>query len=292
MLKLTRTITIKTLALALILLITAGILGPQAAFAIPQNGHAFYGMVTTLEGEPVPYDPANPTDPAHTTIVYAKDVTRELNFDGEPFSSGEYFGRPVTLVAAGSTVYGYTPQAFIFPAYDPEDLTVGARPGDQIEFYICAPGMDIPGVLVTDESGNALRKTFAIGGLTELDLSADIIAPAPQAVSPEDGAVDVAKDAPVTVLFNEDVSLANPLAFTISGSLSGELANGNATLGEDQRTVTLPHLDFNDYGETITVTLALGLVKDGVGNLNQAYSWSFSSHPYLFPVYLPLIIND
>jgi len=84
------------------------------------------------------------------------------------------FGRPVTLVA-GSTVYGYTPQAFIFPAYDPEDPTVGARPGDQIEFYICAPGMAFPGVLVTDESGNALRQTFAIGGLTELDLSAEVL---------------------------------------------------------------------------------------------------------------------
>jgi len=176
MLKLTRTITIKTLALALILLIIAGILGPQAALAIPQNGHAFYGSVTTLEGSPVPYDPANPTDPVHTTMVYAKDVTRVLNFDGlDEYSSGEYFGRPVTLVT-GSTVYGYTPQAFIFPAYDPQDPTVpGARPGDQIEFYISGPGMGVPGVLVTDASGNALRLPFAIGGSTELDLSAELL---------------------------------------------------------------------------------------------------------------------
>jgi len=285
MVKFTRTRTIKTLALALILMIIAGILAPQAALAFPQNGHGFYGSVTTLEGSPVPYDPANPEDPAHTTMVYAKDVTRVLNFDGEPFSSGQYFGRPVTLVA-GDTVYGYTPQAFIFPAYDPQDTTVqGARPGDQIEFYICAPGMDLPGVLVTDELGAPIRQTFAIGGLTELDLSADIIAPAPEAVSPEDGAVDVLKDAPVTVLFNEDVSLEDATAFTISGSRSGDLlADGDATLGDDNRTVTLPHLPFSDYGETITVTLALGLVSDGVGNLNEVYSWSFETYPYFFTI--------
>ena len=207
--------------------------------AFPQNGHAFYGSVTTLEGSPVPYDPANPEDPAHTTMVYAKDVSRVLNFDGEPFSSGQYYGRPVTLVA-GDTVYGYTPQAFIFPAYDPGDSTVqGARPGDQIEFYICAPGMDLPGVLVTNPSGTAIRQTFGIGGLTEFNISADIIAPAPETVSPEDEAVDVAKDAPVTVKFNEDVSLEDATAFTISGSRSGDLlADGDATLGDDNRTVT------------------------------------------------------
>lgn len=176
MLKFTRKITKKVLVLALILLIIAGISGPQDGFAIPQSGHAFYGSATTLEGNPVPYDLANPTDPAYTTMVYAKDITRVLNFDGEPFSSGEYYGQPVTVDGVGNTRYGYSPQAFIFPAYDPGDPAVqGARPNDQIEFYICAPGMDIPGVLVTDASGTPIRQTFEIGGLTELDLSAQVL---------------------------------------------------------------------------------------------------------------------
>jgi len=292
--KFTKKIAMKSLTLALILMITAGIIGrPQAAFAIPQNGHAFYGSVTTLDGNPVTYDPANPTDPAHTTMVYARDVSRVLDFDGLPFSSGEYYGRPVTVDEVGNTRFGYTPQAFIFPADDPGDSAVqGARPGDQIEFYICAPGMDLPGVLVTDPSGIAIRQTFVIGGSTQLNIYADIVAPAPEAVSPEDEAVDVLKDAPVTVLFNEDVSLQDATAFTIIGSRSGDLADGVATLGDDNRTVTLPHLPFSDYGETVTVTLALGLVKDGVGNLNEPYSWSFTSQNYFHNIYLPLIMND
>ena len=284
--KITKKLPIFMLIAVLIMLAIVGSLPNSSASGFPQSGNAFYGSVTNLEGGSVPYDPTAPTDPALTTMIYARDVTRRLDFDGfDAFSSGEYFGRPVTADAiTGETRFGYSPQSFYFPAYDTEDPSSGAHNGDEIEFYICPPGREIPGVLVTMGDGSPLRAVFGIGFQTELNLSADIVPPAPEEVSPLDGAVDVVKDAPITILFDEDVSLEELDAFHIVGSASGNLLNGDPILEADGRTVTLLHFDFDDFGETVTVTIDAGAVSDGVGNLNVVYSWSFETYPYFFTI--------
>ena len=283
--KITKKLPIFMLIAVLIMLAIVGSMPNSSASALPQSGNAFYGSVTNLEGGSVPYDPAAPTDPALTTMIYARDVSRQLNFDGlDAFSSGEYFGRPVTVDSLNATRYGWSPQAFYFPAYDTEDPSSGAHNGDEIEFYICPPGREMPGVLVTMGDGSPLRAVFGIGSETELNLSADIVPPAPEEVSPLEGAVDVLKDAPITILFDEEISLVNLAAFHVMGSLSGDLLDGEPSLEADGSTVTLPHLDFDDFGETVTVTIDAGAVSDGVGNLNVAYSWTFTTYPYFFTI--------
>ena len=284
--EITKKLPIFMLIAVLIMLAIVGSMPSSSVSAFPQSGNAFYGSATDLEGGSVPYDPAAPTDPTLTTMIYARDVSRSLNFDGfDAFSSGEYFGRPVTVDSLDATRYGYSPQAFYFPAYDTADPSSGAHNGDEIEFYICPPGFEMPGVLVTEDGspdGSPLRAVFEIGGLTELNLSADVVPPVPEVVSPLDGAVDVLKDAPITILFDEEISLEVLTAFHIAGSTSGDLLSGAPSL--DGRTVTLPHLDFDDFGETVTVTIDAGAVSDGVGNLNAAYSWSFTTYPYFFTI--------
>jgi hypothetical protein len=287
--KLKKIIPIFVLAL-LCLAVAGAIIVPDEVVTAdmpPNNPHYFYGSVTTLAGENVPYDPAAPTDPAQTTMVYARDITRVLNFDGlDEYSSGEYFGRPVSRLE-GTTVYGYDPLNFAFPVFEYDDPSVqGARPGDVIQFYICSPGRELPGVLVTDpETGLPVQVYYELGGLNAgFDLSADVVPPAPEAVSPLEGALDVPKDEPITILFDEDITLVNLAAFHIEGSTSGDLLDGEPILGEDGRTVTLPHLDFDDFGEAVTVTIDAGAVSDGVGNLNAAYSWSFEAYPYYFTI--------
>jgi hypothetical protein len=177
---------IPLLVLALLSLALAGAVAPEVVSADypPNNPHHFYGRVTTLAGENVPYDPDAPTDPAHTTMVYARDMTRVLNLDGlDEFSSGEYFGRPV-LLHEGTTVYGFDPLTFAFPVFSWDDPTVqGARPGDVIQFYICPPGREVPGVQVTDpDTGLPVQAYYELGGLSAgFDLSADVVPPAPEA---------------------------------------------------------------------------------------------------------------
>ena len=277
---------IPLLALTLVSLMVVGALKPEGVLADnpPNNPHYFYGSVTTLAGENVPYDPE---DPAQTTMVYARDMTRVLNFDGlDAYSSGEYFGRPVSM-ADGVTVYGYDEPYFAFPVFDYDDPSVqGARPGDIIQFYICPPGREVPGVLVTDPvTGSPVQVYYTLGGLNQdFDLSADVVPPAPEAVSPLDGAVDVLRDDPITILFDEEISLVNLAAFHIEGEFSGDLLEGDPILEADGRTVTLPHFDFDDFGETVTVTIDAGAVKDGVDNLNEAYSWSFATYQYFFTI--------
>ena len=291
MTKLKKIIPLLGLVLALVLLGIVGAIPSETALAIPQMGNQFYGNVTTLTGDPVPYDSSAPTDPAQTTMVYARNTTRVLNFDGrDEFSSGEYYGRPVTMnEVTGMTRYGWGSQSyeiFTFPAYDPQDPAVqGARPGDKIQFYICPPGCELPGVLVTDPvTGEPVLATFLIGGSTLVNLSADIVPPAPEAVNPLEGAVDVERDEPIWILFDEEIFLVEPAAFHIVGSISGDLLAGDPILEADGRTVTLPHLDFDDFGETVTVTIDAGAVEDGVGNLNEVYSWSFATYPYFITI--------
>lgn len=266
--KLTKNVPLYGLVLALLGLIFAGVMTSEKVLALPQSGHAFYGSVTTLEGGSVPYDPEAPTDPTRTTMVYARDVTRVLNFDGlDDYSSGEYYGRPVTVDDLGATRFGYSPQAFIFPAYDPADPSVqGAQEGDEIEFYICAPGGALPGVLVTTGAGEPLRATFVIGGRTpDFDLSADILF----TISGNAGVADaVLKDGAGAVL--AEANAAGEYSFEVSYGWSGVVTPELEGYEFDPASISYTHVtaDQSDQDYTATATV-------------EAYYF-----------YLPLFIND
>ena len=134
------------LVVALVLLITLTVF----VLAVPQNGHAFYGNVATTGGRSLPAG----------TIVVAKAA------------SGAWTGSVNTTVDALSR-YGYGQLALLVPADDPESLAVveGASKNDPIVFYVAGVKSklkDMATGLVSDSY------PFASGGLTNLDLSANI----------------------------------------------------------------------------------------------------------------------
>lgn len=133
------------LGVALVLFITLTVF----VLAVPQNGHAFYGNVATAGGRSLPAG----------TIVVAQAA------------SGAWTGSVNTTVDALSK-YGYGQLSLLVPADDPTSPAVeGASNNDPIVFYVAGVKSKLKDVatgLVSDSY------PFAVGGLTNLDLAANI----------------------------------------------------------------------------------------------------------------------
>jgi uncharacterized repeat protein (TIGR01451 family) len=110
----------------------------------------------------------------------------------------------------------------------------------------------------------------------------DEISPQVVAVSPPDGATDVAVDVPVIITFSEAIDPSS-LAYTVAPNPGG----WSVTWNGDATVATLSHASFGYWADqTVTVTGA----EDVAGNpLAAVYHWSFTTAPV--QVYIPLLLR-
>ncbi|HAG11491.1 MAG TPA: hypothetical protein DCK76_08960 [Desulfotomaculum sp.] len=94
-------------------------------------------------------------------------------------------------------------------------------------------------------------------------------------VQPLNGATNVALNAPVQAISNMDVTVVNLAGVTIKDAGNNPVAGVSATLGVDNKTLTIAHNAFN-YSTTYTVTIPAGAVING-GQTNDQTTWSFTT---------------
>jgi len=100
--------------------------------------------------------------------------------------------------------------------------------------------------------------------------------PAAETLTPEADATGVALDAEVSILFDQDVTVVDLSGVTIKDSGDVAVDNVVATLGVDNRTVTIAHDDFVN-AETYTVTIPAEAVKNIGDEPNAEIIWSFAT---------------
>ncbi len=104
-------------------------------------------------------------------------------------------------------------------------------------------------------------------------------------LQPLNGATNVALDAPVQATSNMDVTNVNLAGVTINPE-----SGASATLGGDNRTITIAHNDFA-YDTTYTVTIPAGAVMNGDGQQNDLATWTFTTATEPQPQQLNVTVN-
>lgn len=108
--------------------------------------------------------------------------------------------------------------------------------------------------------------------------------PSASVLTPLNGATGVLANAVVSALFNMDVTVVNLSGVTIVGANEGTIGGVVATLGLDNRTVTITHNDFMGLGELYTVTIPAMAVESLDDVANEEITWTFTTWtPNPFP---------
>ena len=97
-------------------------------------------------------------------------------------------------------------------------------------------------------------------------------APIVGGTTPENGAADIDLFAPVSITFNEDITLLDPEGVFIGGGATGI----SASLEDDNRTITIAHDPFVESKEYWWGINAVA-IQDAEENPNAQYSWSFTT---------------
>lgn len=98
--------------------------------------------------------------------------------------------------------------------------------------------------------------------------------PQPLVLTPFNTETKVELDAPVSIKFNQFVSVLNLTGITISGGVTVD----NVTLDPDNHdTILISHSDFPSKGTTYTVTIPVGAVQNNAGIINDLITWSFTT---------------
>jgi hypothetical protein len=120
------------------------------------------------------------------------------------------------------------------------------------------------------------------GGLTNdlttwnfTTLAAPPVKPVITPVQPVNGATGVALGALVQAASDVDVTAVDLSGVTIKDALNNPVSGVNATLGGDNRTLTIAHNAFA-YSTAYTVTIPAGAVMDG-GLTNDLTTWNFTT---------------
>lgn len=152
---------------------------------------------------------------------------------------------------------------------------------------------DNNGVATVDSDGHTLKAvgpgettvTATVDGVTSgnaLDVTVlpESLNPEADVLTPERDAANVDITAAVTAKFNVDIVVNNLHNVTITYQSDGEtwyVENVSATLGTDNRTVTIAHNDF-DFNTQYTVVIPSDSVYDAYRQTyNEEVSWSFTT---------------
>jgi hypothetical protein len=124
-------------------------------------------------------------------------------------------------------------------------------------------------------NGRALAQT----AVTLIGNTITVPALAAATLTPKAAVATVALNAPVSTLFTQDVTVVTTLSgVTIKDSGNVSVTGVSASLGVDNRTVTIAHADFAN-GKTYTVTIPAGAFKNAAGEFNKVITWSFTVPP-------------
>ncbi|MDK2979377.1 MAG: hypothetical protein PWP52_2091, partial [Bacteroidales bacterium] len=103
-------------------------------------------------------------------------------------------------------------------------------------------------------------------------------APEAETTTPEDGAVDVALDAAVSFVFDQEVVVNDLGAVKIESEANGPVSDVIATLQADNKTVVIEHERFFDTNnDTYMVTIPARSVKNADDVYNEKITWEFNT---------------
>ncbi|MDY6800709.1 MAG: T9SS type A sorting domain-containing protein, partial [Bacteroidota bacterium] len=103
-------------------------------------------------------------------------------------------------------------------------------------------------------------------------------APGAETVTPEDGAVDVALDAAISVVFDQEVMVNDLGSIKIESEANGHVSNVIATLQDDNKTVVIEHDRFFDTNDdSYMVTIPARSVKNADDVYNEKIIWEFGT---------------
>ncbi|MBN2006796.1 MAG: DUF11 domain-containing protein [Anaerolineae bacterium] len=150
--------------------------------------------------------------------------------------------------------------------------------------FAYTPTLDFAGsVTFTYQAGDGL----ALSNVAQVTLAVtagDVTPPQIISTAPQNGAQDVALDAPVILTFDEPV-ITSTLAYTFNPDPGGWVSSWNAAATQ----ITLAHAGF---GPGITYTGTVLAAEDIAGNaLAAAHTWSFTTQSG-FHLYLPLVLKE
>ncbi len=198
---------------------------------------------------------------------------------------------------------------------------VGVEPDAQvsIEFNQDVTELDLSGLTITTDSGSTILAGVS-GSLTERTISithddfefsknytitipasavenADSIgnseiswsftirdavtAPGVINLTPGENAIDVERDASVSIEFNQDVTEVDLSGVSITPDGGSELSDISANLSGI--TLTIDHTANFNYGVTYTVMVPAGAVENNDGVANELISWSFTTRTATAP---------
>ncbi len=110
------------------------------------------------------------------------------------------------------------------------------------------------------------------------DFTTIMAAPVAESVSPDSSSVDILLDADISVVLTQDVTVNDLGGVQIYSAANGNVANISATLGDDNRTITIEHDRFFDTNEdTYTVLLPARSVLNADEVYNTKVMWSFNT---------------
>ncbi|MEE4198672.1 MAG: Ig-like domain-containing protein [Bacteroidales bacterium] len=102
--------------------------------------------------------------------------------------------------------------------------------------------------------------------------------PEAETLTPENGAVDVALDASLSVVFDQEVMVNDLGAVKIESEANGLVSNVMATLQDDNKTVIIEHDRFFDTNDdTYYVTIPARSVKNADELYNEKIMWEFNT---------------
>ena len=103
-------------------------------------------------------------------------------------------------------------------------------------------------------------------------------APAPEEYTPGEDAIDVPLDAEVSLVLDQDVTVNDLSVVTIESQANGSVSNVNATLEDDNRTITIDHDRFFDTNDdTYTVSIPARSLMNADEVYNEKITWSFNT---------------
>ncbi|MFP4023889.1 MAG: Ig-like domain-containing protein [Thiohalospira sp.] len=153
--------------------------------------------------------------------------------------------------------------------------------GDQMGFTVSHDDMEYNSALYTVTiPAEVVYNSDEVMNAEEVSWTFTTIMAAPEAetTTPEDGAVDVALDADVSITFDQEITENDLGVISIESEAMGNVPNVVATLADDNKTINIAHDDFFTVNEdTYTVTIPASTVMNTDGVYNPELYWSFQT---------------
>ncbi|MFP4447132.1 MAG: Ig-like domain-containing protein [Bacteroidales bacterium] len=174
---------------------------------------------------------------------------------------------------------------------DTTEITSVTQDADEMGYTIAHNGMEYNNAEYTvTVPAELVYNSDEVLNEDEVSWTFTTIMAKPEAVetTPEENEIDVALDADVSMVFSQEVTEHDLSAVQINSEANGKVENVNATLGDDNKTVTIEHDRFFDTNDdTYTVIIPARSVYNNDEVYNEGISWSFKtieSHDVTFLV--------